>query len=107
MDDVVASTSAELDVSRLPTLSFGNKGLMWWGTLSFMVIEGWTLGLTVMSYFYVRQNFESWPPLRTPHPSLLIPTINLVVMLASLIPAWVAAKRAKAFDQSGTRMALA
>src|SRR3954463_7039925 len=99
MDDVMTRGTTSLDVSALPTVTFGRKGLMWWGTVSFMVIEGWTLGLTVMSYFYVRQNVESWPPLRTPHPSLLIPTINLVVMLASLIPAWVAAKRAKAFDQ--------
>ena len=37
---------------------------------------GWTLALLVAAYFYVRQNYETWPPLRTPYPSLLIPSIN-------------------------------
>jgi cytochrome c oxidase subunit III len=107
MDDLTPAAGARVDVSRLPTVTWGRKGLMWWGTLSFMVIEGWTLGLTVLSYFYVRQNVESWPPLRTPNPSLAIPTINLLVMLVSVIPAWIAAKRAKAFDRAGTMVALA
>ena len=44
---------------------------MWWGTLGFMVIEGWTLALLAAMYFYIRQNFLTWPPLRTPLPSLL------------------------------------
>jgi cytochrome c oxidase subunit 3 len=107
MDDVRMRGSTMVDVSSLPTVTFGRKGLMWWGTLGFMVIEGWTLGLTVMSYFYVRQNVESWPPLRTPHPSLLIPTINVIVMLISLIPAYIAKKRSEALDRLGTLIALA
>src|SRR3954464_4905245 len=107
MDDVMSRSATSVDVSALPTATFGRKGLMWWGTVSFMVIEGWTLGLTVMSYFYVRQNVESWPPLRTPHPSLLIPTINLVIMLASLIPAYIAKKRSEELDRVGTLIALA
>jgi cytochrome c oxidase subunit III len=106
MDDISMRAGAAVDVSGLPTVTFGRKGIMWWGTLGFMVIEGWTLGLTVLSYFYVRQNVESWPPLRTPHPSLLIPTINLVVMLVSLIPAYIAKKRAEVLDHAGTFMAL-
>jgi heme/copper-type cytochrome/quinol oxidase subunit 3 len=76
---------------------------MYWGTLSFMVIEGWTLGLVGMSWFYLRQNEQHWPPLRTPDPSLLIPTINLVVTLISLVPARLAAKSAGQLDRSGVR----
>jgi heme/copper-type cytochrome/quinol oxidase subunit 3 len=47
---------------------------------------------------YFRQNFEAWPPLRTPYPSLLIPTINVVLMLISIAPAWLAATAAKRLD---------
>ena len=106
MDDVVNRSRSSIDVSRLPTVVFGRRSLMWWGTLGFMIIEGWTLGLTVMAYFYVRQNLESWPPLRTPRPSLLIPTINVAVMLISCIPAWCTARRAKELDKRGVTLGL-
>jgi heme/copper-type cytochrome/quinol oxidase subunit 3 len=90
-----------VDVSRLPTVVFGSKGLMFWGTVGFMVIEGWTMALTGMSWFYLRQSSQHWPPLRTPHPSLVIPVVNLAVMLVSLVPAYLAAKAAKKLDRPG------
>jgi cytochrome c oxidase subunit 3 len=102
MDRVVtAPPRTSIDVSRLPTVTYGAKNLMFWGTVSFMVIEGWTLGLTLMSWFYLRQSSPHWPPLRTPNPSLLIPTINMVLMLISLVPSWLAKKRAEELDRSG------
>src|SRR5215212_2102294 len=107
MDRVAPSPRTSIDVSRLPTLVFGSKDLMFWGTISFMVIEGWTLGLTVMSWFYLRQSSQHWPPLRTPNPSLLIPTINLAILLASLAPAWWTAQRAKQLDRRGVTIGLA
>jgi heme/copper-type cytochrome/quinol oxidase subunit 3 len=102
MERVSPPSGASVDVSRLPTVVFGSKDLMWWGTMAFIVIEGWTLALTIMAWFYLRQNVQEWPPLRTPDPRLLIPTINLIVMLASLIPAWLAAKAAEKLDRSAT-----
>jgi cytochrome c oxidase subunit 3 len=36
------SSRALIDVSRLPTATFGPRDLMWWGTAGFMVIEGAT-----------------------------------------------------------------
>jgi heme/copper-type cytochrome/quinol oxidase subunit 3 len=107
MSSAAAPTpTSSVDVSRLPTVVFGSKSLMWWGTMAFMVIEGWTLGLCAMSWFYLRQNQSHWPPLRTPNPSLLIPTINLAIMLVSLAPAWWAAKAAKKLDRGGVIMGL-
>jgi heme/copper-type cytochrome/quinol oxidase subunit 3 len=94
---------AESSVASLPTVTFGHRSLMWWGTLGFMVIEGWTLALLVVSYLYLRQNYETWPPLRTPHPSLLIPTINLVLMFVSIIPMYLAAAAAKRLDEPGVK----
>src|SRR5215216_677826 len=91
------------DVAELPTVTFGHRSLMWWGTLGFMVIEGWTIALLVAAYFYVRQNYQTWPPLRTPYPSLLIPTINLAIMLLSLIPAKIVDGKAKKLDEAGVK----
>ena len=31
-----------LDVSALPPAAFGYRGLMWWGTLGIVLIEGWS-----------------------------------------------------------------
>lgn len=90
-------------VGALPTVTFGQRSLMWWGTLGFMVIEGWTLALLVVSYLYLRQNYETWPPLRTPHPSLLIPTINLVTMFVSLVPMYLAAAAARKLHEPGVK----
>lgn len=94
---------ADASIAELPTVTFGHRSLMWWGTLGFMVIEGWTLALLVASYLYLRQNYDAWPPLRTPHPSLLIPTINLVIMLVSYIPMSLTSQAAKKLDEDGVK----
>jgi heme/copper-type cytochrome/quinol oxidase subunit 3 len=86
------------DAAQLPTVTFGARSLMWWGTLGFMTIEGWTTAILVVAYIYLRQNFGTWPPRQTPSPSLVVPTINLVLMLASLVPAWFAAHVAARLD---------
>jgi len=92
------------DVAELPTVTFGHRSLMWWGTLGFMVIEGWTLALIAAMYFYLRQNFLTWPPLRTPLPSLLVPTIQMVVMIVSVLPVWLAARAARRLDEGGVKI---
>jgi len=92
-----------VDVAELPTVTFGQRSLMWWGTLGYMTIEGWTTALLVVSYLYLRQNYDAWPPLRTPYPSLLIPTINLAIMIVSLAPTYLTAVAAKKLDEGGVR----
>jgi heme/copper-type cytochrome/quinol oxidase subunit 3 len=92
------------DVRDLPTVTFGHRSLMWWGTLGFMVIEGWTLALIAAMYFYIRQNFVTWPPLRTPLPSLLVPTINLAVMLVSVIPVYLSDRAARRLDLGALKL---
>jgi len=91
------------DASALPTVTFGPRSIMWWGTLGFMTIEGWTTALLIGAYLYLRQNYVSWPPLRTPYPSLVIPTINLALMLVSIYPAWMAAKAAKKLNEAAVK----
>ncbi len=88
-----------LDASELPTVVFGKRSLLWWGTLGFMVIEGFTLLLMVASYFYLRTNEFDWPPGRTPNPDLLIPTINMVLLLLVIVPMIGVSKAARRMDR--------
>ena len=48
------SARTVVDVSPLPRFAFGHKGLVWWGTVGFMVIEGSMFVMAVIVYFYLR-----------------------------------------------------
>jgi cytochrome c oxidase subunit 3 len=91
------------DAAELPTTVFGHRSPMWWGTLGFMIIEGSTLVICVMAYFYVRRNFPSYPPPDTPLPGIGIPTIQLALMLLSLVPMWRSDWAARHLDLGGLR----
>jgi cytochrome c oxidase subunit III len=73
-----------LDISQLPSVSFGPRDMMWWGTLGFMIIEGFTLVICATVYIYLRKNFATWPPEGTLRPSVAAPTVQVAIMLASL-----------------------
>jgi cytochrome c oxidase subunit III len=74
------------DVRALPRTVFGHRSLMWWGTLGFIIIEGSTLVICAVSYFYLRRNYATWPPQHIWRPDLLIPTVQVLLMLGSIIP---------------------
>ena len=95
-----------VDLRGLPDVVFGPRDLMWWGTLGFVIIEGFTLVLCAAAYVYLTQNFSTWPPEHTPLPSLGAPTLQVVLMLASLPVIWWLAKAARRFDLGAVRIAL-
>jgi hypothetical protein len=41
-----------LNVAGLPDHAFGHQGLIWWGTVSFMVIEGAMFGMLFAAYYF-------------------------------------------------------
>lgn len=90
----------DLDVSGLPSVTFGPRSLLWWGTLGFIVVEGFTIVLTVAAYLYLRLNERHWPPAPTPLPDLLIPTINTVLILLLIVPMYRVDRAAKRFDRA-------
>jgi heme/copper-type cytochrome/quinol oxidase subunit 3 len=92
-----------LDVSVLPRSAFGHRALTWWATAGFMLVEGTTLTVVATSYLYLRMNAAEWPPRPASAPELLVPTINLVVILATMWPMWQATRAAKRFDIARTR----
>ena len=97
-----APPSEVLDVSELPSYAFGHRSLMWWGTAGLIAIEGTVFALAVFAYFYVRTNVDTWPP-SVPPPDLTWGTLNLVVMLASLLPNQWAKKAAEEEDLPNVR----
>ncbi|MGH7510049.1 MAG: cytochrome c oxidase subunit 3 [Gemmatimonadales bacterium] len=94
----MSSVPSVMDVSRLPTTTFGTRSLAWWGTLGFMVIEGVTLFISVVAYFYLLQNFQNWPPEHIVRPGIFWPTVQVVLLLASLVPIGLADRAAHSVD---------
>src|SRR3954454_8080692 len=94
---------AVADVQALPRTVFGNRSLMWWGTVGFIMIEGSTLFICLVTYFYLRRNFATWPPEHIFRPALLIPTIQAAVMLLSNIPMRGVDRASKRMDLAGVR----
>jgi cytochrome c oxidase subunit III len=86
-----------VDVAALPDHSFGHKGLIWWGTLGFMVIEGAMFIMVLLAYFVLRTRVDQWPP-SLPNPDVTFGTINTLVLLASLAPNQLAKKAAEHYD---------
>jgi heme/copper-type cytochrome/quinol oxidase subunit 3 len=78
------------NVTELPSTVYGHRSLMWWGTLGFIMIEGSTLFICAISYFYIRRNFESWPPAHVLRPGLTVATVQVALMVLSNLPMrWV------------------
>jgi cytochrome c oxidase subunit III len=94
------------DVRALPRTVFGHRALMWWGTLGFIVIEGTTLVICAISYFYLRRNYASWPPEHIWRPDLVIPTIQAGLMLLSNIPMRYVDRASSRMDLNGLRRGL-
>jgi cytochrome c oxidase subunit 3 len=91
------------DVSALPRTVFGHRSLMWWGTVGFIAIEGTTLFICVVSYFYLRRNFSTWPPEHVFRPALLIPTLQAALMALSNVPMRWADRASRHLDLRGVR----
>jgi cytochrome c oxidase subunit III len=94
---------AAVDVAALPDHFFGHKGLIWWGTIGFMVIEGAMFVMALLVYFVLRTRVDQWPP-SLPNPDLMFGTINTLVLLASVAPNMLAKKAAERYDLHGVQV---
>jgi cytochrome c oxidase subunit III len=102
-----------LDVSQLPESALDHRSTIWWGNTLLLVIETTMFALLVGSFLYVRMNFAQFPPPLTtrvvpiehPVPQLLRPTITLVILLVSLIPAILGDRFALRMSTRGVRVA--
>jgi heme/copper-type cytochrome/quinol oxidase subunit 3 len=89
---------AAVDVSELAEEAFGHHGLIWWGTVGFMVIEGSMFVMAIIVYFYLRLRVDDWPPSLEP-PALFYGTLNVLVLLASGLPNHLAKIAAERFER--------
>jgi heme/copper-type cytochrome/quinol oxidase subunit 3 len=92
-----------LDVSALPSFGFGNAGLVWWGTVGFMVIEGAMFVMTIIVYFYLRLRVNEWPP-SLPNPDIGYATINVLLVIASTLPNALAKRAAEKYELRSARL---
>jgi heme/copper-type cytochrome/quinol oxidase subunit 3 len=73
------------DLSELPTVDFGSRSPIWWGTLAFCALEGMGFALAAGAYLYLRQINPQWP-IAAPPPDHWAGTAVLVLLLLSLWP---------------------
>jgi heme/copper-type cytochrome/quinol oxidase subunit 3 len=92
-----------VDVAALPNDAFGPQGLMWWGTVGFMVIEGSIFVIAIVIYFYLRLKVTEWPP-SLPDPGLRYGTANLILVLVSCVPNQLAKSAAEKMRIGGVRV---
>src|SRR2546423_893684 len=93
---VMASESPRptLDVYQLPSSGIDAEHPIWWGNTLLLAVETTMVMLLLVTYFYVRKNFEPWPPpvaestvpLLPSAPKLGFSTANIVLLLLSCIP---------------------
>jgi cytochrome c oxidase subunit III len=90
-----------VDASGLQRYAFNRRSVLFWGIVCLCLIEGTALALAFVTYFYVRPNFNVWPPShRMP---LVAGSIATVGLLATLYPMWKTGRAAKTLDLKTTR----
>jgi cytochrome c oxidase subunit III len=90
---------AVLDLAALPLHGRSSASVTWWGTLSFMLIEGTGFALVLAIYFYLASLAPEWP-IGAPPPDLGPGTAVTLVLLTSLVPnhlvlRWAAREKVK------------
>jgi len=95
-----------IDVSDLPPSALDHRSPIWIGNALLLAIETTMFAILVASYFYLRQNFGSWPPPQVnffppnfhPAPDLFWGVLNLVVILGATFSMLYADRGALRFD---------
>ncbi len=108
-------TRNRIDVSGLPTAAMDERSPLWWGNLLMILIETTTLGVMLGSYFYLKQNFELWPPPKVdvypavlhPVPGLGAATADAVLMVLACLPMYWTNMAARRKDRGRTLAGLA
>jgi cytochrome c oxidase subunit 3 len=77
---------ATIDVSGLPTTAFGHRAPLWWGVILLIAIESTAMSLLLVSYFYVRGNYDVWPPTPTSPVVLRLAIVQAILLALSMAP---------------------
>jgi heme/copper-type cytochrome/quinol oxidase subunit 3 len=109
------ATRNTIDVSDLAPSAIDHRSPIWWGNALLLAIETTMFAILVATYFYIRQNFENWPPPQVnfqppnlhPAPDLFWGTVNLFVILAAALAMLTADWAALRFDRKGILLSTA
>ena len=99
-------SSTTLDVSHLPSTAFGSRDPLWWGVMGLILIEVTILGIGMVSYFSLRTLAPVWPPPPTALPDLLLPTVNTLLLLVSVVPMYWVDRAARRKERRGVQIGL-
>lgn len=78
--------STHVDAAALPDRTWNEPAPLWMGQFIMVVIETVGLLLLFAAYFYIRLQFTHWPPPGASAHSLVLPAINCLILLLSIIP---------------------
>jgi heme/copper-type cytochrome/quinol oxidase subunit 3 len=78
-----------------------------WGMVLFLCTEVTLFGTLIGSYFYLDFKARSWPPYGIKAPSVLLPSVATGVLVATVIPIWLAARAARADNRNRAVQAIA
>jgi cytochrome c oxidase subunit 3 len=75
-----------LDVSALPSHGFGLRSVLVWGALLAIAIEGTMMALALVSFLYIRGNYQVWPPTGLGPSAFRLAAVQMGLLLVSLVP---------------------
>ena len=91
------------DLSDLPESVSGAGHLVWWGNLSFMLIEGTGFLLAAGAYLYLQTQSPHWPPPGDALPGLLWSAIFTIGLVLSELPNLWVIRKVRQKDVTGVR----
>jgi heme/copper-type cytochrome/quinol oxidase subunit 3 len=92
-----------LDVGELANYAFGSRTVLWWATMCMIVIEGTAFALVITSYLYLKGRVPHWPP-GVGEPAMVWGTVNVLLMLVSVIPNELTKRAAERFDRKAVKL---
>jgi cytochrome c oxidase subunit III len=88
-----------IDVAALPDHGFGSRSIMWWSTMAIIAVEATVFIVAIASYFYLQGNEETWPPPDTHLPGVFWASVNVLIILVSMVPNAKVKRAAEEMDQ--------
>jgi cytochrome c oxidase subunit I+III len=74
--------------------------------MGLILIEATILGIGIVSYLYLRTLAPVWPPPPTALPDLLVPTVNALLLLVSVVPMYWVDRAARCKERRGVQIGL-
>jgi cytochrome c oxidase subunit I+III len=82
----------------VPAFVTGRRTLGWWGVVMLVMIESTVFAALIASYYYLYSGAPVWPPDGISAPSLPLPTINAIILWASMFMAFLGNRAASRGD---------